>query len=321
METQKYGYNYKLLRVNLTSRAISIEPLEEQFCRRYLGGAGFVTYFLLKELPPKIDAYSPENKVIFALGPLSGLLLAGSDRFCVGAKSPMNHTIAKAEAGGFWSSELKRAGFDVIIIEGKADVPVYLWVHDGEAEIRDAKHLWGKNTKETQDLVREELGDKFIRLNMIGQGGENLARCACVMTGCHDAAARGGVGAVMGSKNLKAVAVRGHNAPLVHNPEALKEIRLWLAANSQLTKGLHDWGTTAGLVTYESTGNLPVRNYRDGIFPGANKIDSNAIKSTMGMTMDGCFACPIRCKKTIKLEEPYLIEAEYGAPEYESMAS
>ncbi|HXY74528.1 MAG TPA: aldehyde ferredoxin oxidoreductase family protein [Dehalococcoidales bacterium] len=320
MGTQAGGYNFKLLRVNLNVGNTSTETVDENFCRQYIGGAGFVTYYLLKELPPKIEPLSPENKIVIALGPLTGALLPGSDRFCIGCKSPMTDGLAKSESGGFWSVELKRAGFDIIIIEGKAKTPVYLWIHDGQVEIRGARNLWGKNTKETQEIIRTDLQDKLVRVAMIGPGGENLVRYACVMVGCHDAAGRGGVGAVMGSKNLKAIAVRGHNAPEILDPEAIKGIRQWLFSNMELVRGLHDWGTTGSIVAYQSVGNLPVRNYSAGLFPG-DKIDSAAIKSTIGMTMEGCFACPIRCKKVVKMEEPYPIDPEYGAPEYESLAA
>lgn len=207
------GYNGVVLRINLSTNSVSTQTIDELFCRKYLGGAGFVTYFLWKELRPNTDALGPDNKLVFALGPLTGIPLSGTGRNCVGAKSPLTGTIAKSEAGEFWGSELKRAGYDAIIIEGKAAKPVYIWIHDGEANIRDASHLWGRNTKETQQAIRDELGDKLVRVALIGPAGENLVRYACIMHGLYDTAGRGGLGAVMGSKNLKAIAVRGHKAP------------------------------------------------------------------------------------------------------------
>ena len=181
------GYNGKILRVNLTTGSISTEALTEQFCRKWLGGAGFIAYFLWKELKPGVDALSPDNKLIFANGPATGLLLPGAARNSIGAKSPLTGGIAKSECGGFWGAELKRAGFDAIIVEGKAKKPVYLWVHDGEVSIRDAAHLWGKDTMDTQSAVRAELGDEKIHLAMIGRGGEHMVRYACIMEGCKDA--------------------------------------------------------------------------------------------------------------------------------------
>ena len=313
------GYNGKILRVNLSTGSSSIEPITEQFCRKYLGGAGFVAYFLWKELKPGIDALSPDNKLVFALGPISGLLLPGAARNCIGAKSPMSGGIAKSECGGFWAAELKRAGFDAIIIEGKADKPVYLWVHDGEVSIRDAAHLWGKTTMETEAAVREELGDAKIHLAMIGPGGENLVRYACIMEGCKDAGGRGGLGAVMGSKNLKAVAVRGHNLPRVANPEKVKEIRQRMVANKH---PLSNFGTGGpDMMFHESSGNLPVRNFKAGLFPDVAKIHGGVIKDTIRVGMDGCFACHVRCKKVVKFDEPFTVDPEYGGPEYETLAA
>jgi len=258
-----------------------------------------------------------ENKLIFALGPVTGLILPGAARNCVGCKSPLTGGIAKAESGGYWMAELKRAGFDAIIVEGKADKPVYLWVHDGQVEIKDAAHLWGKEVLETQNTIRAELGDNRIQAAMIGPGGENLVLYACIMQGCYDTAARGGVGAVMGSKNLKAVAVRGHTLPPVADENKVKEIR------QQLTHPypISELGTSGGMLFQEAEGDLPIRNFRDGGFPAVKNIHSQAVKDNIGFTMEGCFACPVRCKRVIKLEAPYKVDPAYGGPEYESMAA
>jgi aldehyde:ferredoxin oxidoreductase len=313
------GYNGKILRVNLSTGSFSSEPITEQFCRKYLGGAGFIAYFLWKELKPGIDALSPANKLIFALGPISGLLLPGTARNSIGAKSPMTGGIAKSECGGYWAAELKRAGFDAIIVEGKADKPVYLWVHDGEVNIRDAANIWGKNTKETEETVRAELGDTHIHLAMIGPGGENMVRYACIMEGCKDAGGRGGLGAVMGSKNLKAIAVRGHNLPPVANPDKVKEIRQRMVA---IKHPLSNFGTGGpDMLFHESSGNLPVRNFKRGLFPEVNQIHGGIIKDTCRVGMEGCFACPVRCKKVVKVDEPFIVDPEYGGPEYETLAA
>ncbi len=315
------GYNGKILRVNLTNNNISTEEIGEAFCRKYLGGAGFIAYFLLKELPKGVDPLGPDNKLIFATGPLTGIHIPGSGRHCIGAKSPLTNTIAKAEVGEFWGPELKFACYDTVIIEGKADKPVYLWINDGQASIRDASHLWGKNTKETQDAIRAELNDKRVRVGMIGPAGENLVRYACIMHGLYDSAARGGLGAVMGSKNLKAIAVRGHKAPQVAEPEHVKEVREWINANLDAVKDFKEFGTGGAMRGFEATGNLPVRNFRDGLFPAVTAIDGRAIKDTIRIGMNGCFACPVRCKKIVKVEEPYPVDPAYGGPEYETLAS
>jgi aldehyde:ferredoxin oxidoreductase len=312
------GYNGKMLRVNLTQKTIVTETLSEELCRQYLGGAGFIAYFLWKELKPGIDPLGPENKLVFALGPITGMVLPGAARNSIGAKSPLSKGIAKAESGGFWMAELKRAGYDGIIVEGKAEKPVYLWVHDGEASIRDACHLWGKETRETEAAIRAELGDEHIHVAMIGPGGENMVRFACIMQGCHDAAGRGGLGAVMGSKNLKAIAARGHTLPPIVDPEKFKEIRQELTRPHPISM----FGTGGPeMVHGEAAGDLPVRNFRDGAFPEVAQIHGGVIKDTIRVGMEGCFACPVRCKKVVKAEAPYKIEPAYGGPEYEALAS
>jgi aldehyde:ferredoxin oxidoreductase len=315
------GYHGKILRVNLSDNNISVETIDSPFCRKYLGGAGFVSYFLWKEVRRGIDPLSPDNKLVFALGPATGVMLPGSGRHCVGAKSPLTGGIAKSEVGEFWGAELKRAGYDAIIIEGKADRPVYLWVHDQEASIRDASHLWGKTTKDTQQAIRAEQGDNRIRMALIGPAAEKLVRYACIMHGLYDAAGRGGLGAVMGSKNLKAIGVRGHKAPPVFEPEGVKELRQQLLANMDQVSNFHEFGTGAIMEVFEATGNLPVRNFRDGLFPGVKQISARAIKDTIRIGMDSCFSCPVRCKKVVKFEEPYPVDPAYGGPEYETLAA
>ena len=315
------GYNGKILRVNLLNNSIATEEIREPFCRKYLGGAGFVAYFLLKELPRGVDPLGPDNKLVFATGPLTGIKLSGCARHCVGAKSPLTNTIAKAEAGEFWGSELKSAGFDAVIIEGKADKPVYLSINDGQATINDAAHLWGKNTKETQETIRTELNDKHVRVAMIGPGGEKLVRYACIMHGLYDAAGRGGLGAVMGSKNLKAIAVRGHRPPQIAKPEYVKELRDWLIANIGKVKLFQELGSGAYMGPYEASGNLPVRNFRDGLFPNVTAIEGKTIKDTIRIGMDGCFGCLVRCKKVVKIDDPYPVDPAYGGPEYETLAA
>jgi aldehyde:ferredoxin oxidoreductase len=313
------GYNGKILRVNLSKGSMTTETIDESFCRRYIGGAGFVIYYLWKELKQGVDALSPDNKLIFALGPVTGLSLPGAARHCVGAKSPLTGGIAKSEAGGFWGAELKRTGYDAIIIEGKAEKPVYLWIKDGEASIRDAGHLWGKETKETQEAVRAELGDDRVQVAQTGPGGENMVRFACIMHGLYDTAGRGGLGAVMGSKNLKAIALRGRKTPEIADKERLKEIRHRMTAEPHL---LSTYGTAGPeMVDWVKEGNLPVRNFRDGLFPEIEQSHGGVIKDTFTIKMEGCFACPVRCKKVVQLEEPYPVYAAYGGPEYETMAA
>jgi aldehyde:ferredoxin oxidoreductase len=318
------GYNGKILRVNLSNRSATVETIDELFCRRYIGGAGFILYYLWKELKPGVDPLSPDNKLIFANGPISGQNLPGTARHCVGAKSPLANSIAKSESGGFWAAEFKRAGYDAIIIEGKAEKPVYLWIQDGQVNFKNANNLWGKETKETEAAIRAEVGDNRAQVASIGPAGENMVRYACIMHGCYDVAGRGGLGAVMGSKNLKAVAVRGHTAPKIADKDPIKEIRQWLMENmykDPIANECHDTGTGGPYMEYmEPIGNLPIRNFRDGLFPETKQITAVAIKDTIRIGMEGCFACPVRCKKVVQFEEPYHVDPAYGGPEYETLA-
>lgn len=315
------GYNGKILRVNLSGGSVSEEPIDDAFCRKYLGGTGFIAYYLWRELKPSIDPLGPENKLIFAVGPLTGLNFGGSARHAVGAKSPLTGGIAKSEVGEHWGSQFKRAGFDALIIEGKAKEPVYLWIHNGAVEIKDACHIWGNNIKESQEKIRSELGEPRAKLAMIGRGGENLVRFACLMHGLFDAAGRGGTGAVMGSKNLKAVAVRGDRMPPVANSEGVEQIAKWLKENLEQVKVLSDFGTGAAIERFEELGSLPVRNFRDSGFPCVKNISAQAIKETIRVGMEGCFACPVRCKKVVALNQPYHVDPAYGGPEYETIGA
>ncbi|MDD5702024.1 MAG: aldehyde ferredoxin oxidoreductase family protein [Dehalococcoidales bacterium] len=313
------GYNGKILRVNLTDRSTRDEPISYEFARKYIGGAGFVAYYLWKELKGGIDPLGPENKIVIAMGPVTGLTIQGASRFCAGAKSPLTNGIIKTEAGGFWMVDFKRAGYDALIIEGQADSPVYLWITNGKVEIRDAGHLWGKETKDVESTIRSELAEKNIKVISIGIGGENMVRYACVMTSLYDALGRGGLGAVFGSKKLKAIAVRGHSPPPVVNPDYVKELRIELNSHPH---HLSEYGTGGmEVILFEKNGNLPVRNFRDGIFPGVRNVCGVGVKETVRIGMEGCFACSVRCKKVVKVDEPYVVDPAYGGPEHETMGA
>jgi len=317
------GYTGNILRVDLSNEKISIESLDEIFCRRYIGGEGFVAYYLLKELKAGINPLGPENKLIFANGPLTGYAIPGTGRNCVGAKSPLTGGFGEAEVGGHWGAELKRAGFDAIIVEGKAKNPVYLWIHDGEAEIRDANHLWGKVTGEVQEKIHEELNDKFIRVAQIGPGGERLVRYACIINDLRNAAGRTGMGAVMGSKNLKAIAVRGKQKHETADEEKLKALlKLFNEKIQKRNAGYFELGTGGGIMEEgASSGNLSFRNFRDGGFTNAIALAPKTIKETLGLEKDGCYACSIRCKKVVKIGDPWNVDPIYGGPEYETLGA
>ena len=317
------GYTGNILRVDLTEEKVSTENPDNIFYRRYIGGEGFVAYYLLKELKAGIDPLSPENKLIFATGPLTGFAIPGTGRNSVGAKSPLTGGFGEAEVGGHWGAELKHAGFDAIIVEGKAKNPVYIWINDGEAELRDASHLWGKVTGEAQEIIQKELDDKLIRVAQIGPGGEQMVRYACVINDLRNAAGRTGMGAVMGSKNLKAIAVRGHKKLEVIDKEKLRaKIKEFNEVAYKPMKGYFEYGTGGGIMEqFATSGNLPTRNFRDGNFLGANALDPGIMKQEISLKMEACYACSIRCKKIVEIGEPWNVDPIYGGPEYESIGA
>jgi aldehyde:ferredoxin oxidoreductase len=314
-----YGYNGKIMRINLSDRKISTEEPDEIFYRRYMGGRGFIAYYLLKELDPKIDPLSPDNKLIFATGVITGGRIAGSGRNSAGGKSPLTNGYGEAEAGGYWGPELKRTGYDAIIFEGKADKPVYLWISDKGPELKDARHLWGKTTHETEEAIRAELGDRLVKTALIGPGAENLARISCIMNDVTRAYGRSGLGAVMGSKNLKGVAVRGKNPPPVADNEKIKELTKWAGEN--YWKGFQENGTAGGLLDLNKDGGLPTRNFREGVFEGAEAISGQKMRDTILINRGTCYACPVKCKRIVKVDEPYKVDPIYGGPEYETLGS
>ncbi|NLX42272.1 MAG: aldehyde ferredoxin oxidoreductase, partial [Chloroflexi bacterium] len=244
----------------------------------------------------------------------------------VGAKSPLTGGFGVGEAGGSFGAELKRSGFDAIIIRGKSPKPVYLWIKEGVAELRDASHLWGKITGDTEQAIAEELNDRRIVCTMIGPAGEHLVKYACVMNGLKDAAGRSGLGAVMGSKNLKAIAVRGTTNITGADPETIRTMARTMAEDvreGRKAAGMAAWGTGADQVSMLATGNLPTRNFRDGDFTEeqAREISSTDFMPKHGLGMEGCWACAVRCKKVVKFEGKYNVDPKYGGPEYETLGS
>jgi aldehyde:ferredoxin oxidoreductase len=317
------GYNNKILRVNLTQNTCSIDTPTDEFERKFIGGAGFGTYYLFNETRPGIDPLGPENKLMFMAGPLTGYPFSGSGRNCVITKSPLTMGYAKSEVGGFFGAQMRRSGFDGVIVEGKSPKPVYLFLHDGQWEIKDAGYLWGKTTKETEEAIRAELGDKNIKIASIGPGGENMVKFACIINDLKEAAGRGGTGAVMGSKNLKAIAVRGTQAPEAANPSVFTEMQRFFRENPKMYETFSVFGTGAPamMASMLPQGNLPIRNFKDGAFP-VEKIDGGTLKNTIGIGMDGCYACLVRCKKVVKIDEPGMqVDPDYGGPEYETLAA
>ena len=240
-----YGWVGKILKVDLSSGAITTEPTEH-YIDDYLGGRGLGVRLIYDNYQPGTDAFDPSNPLIFSMGPLTGTALSGSGRVDVTALSPMSQLRAKSNFGAYWGPEVKFAGYDHIVIQGRAEKPCYLWINDGRVEIRDAAHLWGQDTFDTQKLIQQELADPEIKVVCIGPAGERLVRFACIITETGDAAGRTGMGAVMGSKNLKAIAVRASGDVQVAKPEEFLELSIQI--NNEIRKHpayeeLSQWGS------------------------------------------------------------------------------
>lgn len=318
------GINGKLLRVNLNDFTWQVEAIEDSFWRVYYGGWGFIAYYLLKELRPGIDPLGPENKLVFANGLVTGAAIGGSGRHAVGAKSPLTGGFGEADVGGFWGAELAKAGYDAIIIEGQAPKPIYLVLRDGSVEFRSAEHLWGLLTARTQASIHEELGDHRVRVAQIGPAGERLSPIAAIMHDINRAAARTGLGAVMGSKNLKAIAVRGTQKVTAREPKALNELAKWYAQHFPETwaADLRLNGTASGVVHHQLSGGLPTRNFQEGIFDGFEAISGETMTETILKERDTCFACPVHCKRVVEVQEgDFPVDAVYGGPEYETIGA
>jgi aldehyde:ferredoxin oxidoreductase len=325
-EIMTRGVLNKILRVDLTTGSLTVDERDDHYYRHYLGGWNMVADTLLREVPNGADALGPENRLIFSSGILAGMALSGASRSAVGAKSPLTGGFGVGEVGGNFGAELKRAGYDGIIIHGKSPRPVYLWIKDGVAEIRDAAPLWGLATKETQEAIAAELGERRVQCAMIGPAGEHLVKYACVMNGTKDAAGRAGLGAVMGSKNLKAVAARGTVSITGANEEKIRDMGRGMAEDireGRKAAGMAKWGTGADQVGMILTGNLPTRNFRDGDFDPeqALELSSMDFMPKYGLGMEGCWGCSVRCKKVVKFEGKYNVDPEYGGPEYETLGS
>ncbi|MBN2392950.1 MAG: aldehyde ferredoxin oxidoreductase family protein [Anaerolineae bacterium] len=317
------GYTGKILKVDLTTGTIAVETPPEPFYRRYLGANGFIGYYLLKEMPANVDPLGPDNLLVFAAGPVTGVPIAGSGRSAVGGKSPLTGGYGEADVGGFFGAEMRRAGFDAVVVRGKAESPVYLWLHDGEVEIRPADHLWGMMTADCQEAVRAELGAKNARLAMIGPGGEKQVRFACIVNDLKHAAGRTGLGAVMGSKNLKCVAALGRTMIPVADNDGVKALAKSMTDTwKEKAWGMHELGTAGGLTGLSQVGALPTRNFQDGQFEGAEKIGGEAMRDTILVDRGGCYACPIRCKRVVEVhDDEYDVDPVYGGPEYETLGA
>jgi len=316
-----YGFWDRILRVDLTSGKIWEEHPGEAFFRSHVGGRSFIAHYLLKEVPVEVDPLSPDNRLIFMAGPVTGVPLPGAGRHSVGARSPLTGGFGESEAGGFWGAELKHVGYDGIIFQGRAERPVYLWLDERTVELRDASHLWGQRTGEVEAKLREDHGDRLVRVCQVGPAGENQVLYSCVINDLNEVAGRTGMGAVMGSKNLKAIAVRGKKNVPMADPARIREVAMWVARTMDENHyNFHHYGTGAAMVGKHLEGHLPVRNWQEGTMETVSLIDAKAIKEHYLEKMDGCYACSVRCKKRVRVEA-MSVEPKYGGPEYETLGA
>ncbi|MBW2140660.1 MAG: aldehyde ferredoxin oxidoreductase family protein [Deltaproteobacteria bacterium] len=316
-----YGFSGKVLRVDLNSQTISNEPLNEKWVKDFIGARGLGVRYLAEEIDPAIDPLSEGNKLIFATGPATGTRVIGGSRYEVVTKAPLTGTIGTANASDLWGPELKFTGWDMIIFEGKAEKPVYLWIQDDSVEIRPAQELWGKETTETQKIVKERTHPK-AKIACIGPAGEKQVLFACIMNDVGHAAGRGGVGAVMGAKNLKAVAVKGSGSVPMAEEETLKTLvkQIWSKQPKAKDQFLHQLGTAGVLEIANEVGVFPTRNFQTGVFEGAEKISGQAVRDTILTKRKACFSCPAGCSPMTRTIDPEF-EGEGAGPEYEGLYS
>ena len=320
-----YGYTGNILHVDLSSKKLWIENPPEAFYRTYWGGRALAFYYMLHQMKTHTDPLSPDNLLIFAPGVLTGTPAPAIPRYTVCAKSPLTGAEGEAEAGGWWGPELKKTGFDAIVIKGSSSTPVYLYIKDGKAEIKDATHLWGKDTGETQKIIKDELVDDKVRIAQIGPAGENLVRFANIVNELKHFNGRNGLGAVMGSKKLKAIAVRGTKPIELYDKERVSQVTKDITKRimgNPLSKDLRNLGTPATVRPFYEAGCLPSYNWTTGYFQEGENLTAETLNKTILKGTKGCYACPIRCKRVVEVDEPGLkVDPAYGGPEYETIAS
>lgn len=315
-----------VLRVNLTQGTCTPEPLNMEWAQEYLGQRGLATKYLVSEIDPKVDPFSPDNKMIWATGPLTGTMASTGGRYSVITKGALTGAIACSNSGGYFGAELRMAGWDLVVFEGKSPKPVYLWIQNEQAELRDASHLWGTSVWHTEETIKQQHQDPLVRVSSIGRAGENQVMFAGIVNDLHRAAGRSGVGAVMGSKNLKAIAVRGTKGTTgIANPKEFMKVtfekKKILAENAVTGQGLPKYGTQVLMNVINEMGSLPTNNHRDVQFEGAHKISGEAMhekrpsdgKSHL-VTNQACFGCTIACGRISKIDEKHFSVAT--KPEY-----
>ena len=315
-----YGYNGKILRIDLTNRECTLESLDEEKAKKLIGARGLGVKTLLEEIDPKIEPLSIENKLVIVTGPITGAPMPTSGRYMVVTKAPLTGTIAISNSGGKWGTELKNAGYDMIIVQGKSDVPVYVNIEDDKIEIKEANHLWGKTSLETTEILCNENNER-AKVLCIGPAGEKLSLMAAIMNDIDRAAGRGGVGAVMGSKNLKAIVVKGSGKVKVFNEDEAKKVSLEkikiLREDPVAGGGLPTYGSAVLVNIINENGVHPVRNFQKSYTDEADKISGETLTEDCLVRKNPCYRCPIACGRWVKLDDG----TECGGPEYETLWS
>jgi len=324
-EIAMYGYAGKLLRANLSNKSVKEEPLRLDYLEKYLGGIGIATRILYDEVGLQVRPLDPENRLIFMTGPFTGTKAPCTGKHVVVSKSPLTGIFGESIAGGHWGVGLKWSGFDGVVVEGRAEKPVYLWIHEGGCEIRSAEEVWGKTTFDTDDIIKEELGKKRVSVCSIGPAGERGVKFANIINDKGRAAGRCGLGAVMGSKNLKAIAVHRTKRPEVKDEEAFEKIckiaRKGITQHIMTVTMFKPYGTTAWVDSYGMFGDVPTKYWQLGEWQeGYNKISGVELSKYL-KKLEPCYGCPISCGRIVEIKNPPFGPLTCSTPEYETVAA
>lgn len=320
-----YGYNGKILHVNLTTCEITIETPPNSFYRKYMGGGAMGLYYILRDTPVGIDPLAPENILTFMTSVITGAPISGQSRINANAKSPMTGCIGDSQAGGFFPAELKFAGYDGIVIRGKSPNPVYLALTNDDPRLVCASHLWGKQTKDVDQTIKTEVGDQRAQVMQIGPGAENGVRFSSIINMASRNNGRTGLGLVMASKNLKAIVVRGSKKVQIADPKKFSELAKWGVANVQINPDINmiaKLGTPGIVDAQNALGTLPTRNFSEAFFEDADSLTGEMMEATILKKRDTCYSCAVRCKRVVEAEyEGISIDPYYGGPEYETIGA
>lgn len=318
------GWHGKILRINLTDLSVKREDVDPVFAKDFLGGRGWAIKYLYEEMDPLVDPLSSENMLIFATGPLTGTPAPTGNRYMVVTKSPLTGSLSNSNSGGEFPTWMKRTGFDLFIFTGKSPKPIYLWVNEDQVELRSAEHVWGQNVPRTTDLLIAETNPN-AKVACIGPAGENLGLMAAIMNDKHRAAARSGVGAVMGSKNLKAVVVHGARQPGMYDEKAMKKLSLEISKEVgegiKAGSSLREYGTAYVPQVTNELGILPTRNFQSGQFEGVDSIDGVALKKKYLIKPKPCYRCPIACGRLTEVADGSRYDGKGEGPEYETLSA